>query len=110
MNKAIRIKKLLRVALTLFVVLVIGSMAFTAFLQISSNSRLSAFCTQIGPGTPVTDLGRLAQSQELHLTLPGIEAGVQRWRTRAFSMARGETCEIAHDGKHVIERGRNSLH
>ncbi len=104
------IKKIMRVALMLIAALLLGSVVLTIYLQASGSRRLDAFCTRIEPGTPVTDLAHLAQSQELHLTLPGIEAGVQRWRAFARSMARGETCDITHDGKQVLERGRNSLH
>ena len=41
--------------------LVIGSTVITIYLQMSGNSRLDAFCTQIGPGTPVADLERLVK-------------------------------------------------
>ena len=103
-------KKVIRVALALIAALVLGSVAITVYLQMSGNRRLDAFCNQIRPGTSVADLATLALSQELHLTLPGTETGAQRWRAKAFSMARGETCGVTHDGKQVIESGRNSLH
>lgn len=109
-SRTVLFKRIAQGIVAVLGVLMLASVALTLFGQWSGGRRLDEFCTAIRPGMPVASLAEAAAGRELRLTLPGIAKAERRWHTFARdSMARGEHCEIEHDGERVVRASRGSL-